>query len=184
MGHIAGRALETGRLGRNINLRGFMKVMSKEQGALELSLMNAEQDAKPFESLLLEGLNAGIPAEIMTRLENVWKVTQRIAGEVIALGKIIVTCIFEFLRAHPGITVGIALGAAVGALSTGIPLLGPLLAPLVSKISIFYGAGLGAAYSDGVLTSDPIVAAISLANKFFELLREIFLAVSEYLQIV
>lgn len=162
--------------------QAVMDLMSKEQGALELTLLNAEYDRDRFETLMVEGLNRGIPAEIMTRLEGIWSASQKIAGEVVAIGKIVVSQIFAFLRAHPAITVGIALGAAVTSLCGGIPLFGVILAPLVGKLSMLYGAGVGAAFeSSGSLTSDPLVAAQGLAYKFYELLRNIFLAVTQYL---
>jgi len=78
---------------------------------------------------------------------------------------------------------GMAMGAAVAALVASVPFLGPLLAPLVTALSAIYGAGVGAALGDGEKTSDaanPMVAAITLAKKFMELLITIFQAVSAY----
>ena len=160
-----------------------MDLMSKEQGALELTLLNAEYDRDSFETVLVEGLNRGIPTEIMTRLKGIWAATRTISGEVVAVGKIIVSQIFTFLRAHPFITVGIALGAAITSLCASAPLFGTLLAPLVGKLTIPYFAGAGAAYeSTGDLVSDPLVAAQAFAYKFFELLRNVFVAVTQYLK--
>jgi hypothetical protein len=132
---------------------------------------------------LVEALALGVPVEIMTRLEAVWSATKRVAGEVIAIGKIIVSQILAFLKANSGISLGIALGAAVGVLMATIPIIGPLLAPLSAKISMLWGAGVGATFDAGLPSSDPLVAAMQLAHKFFELIRSIFVAVSEYLSI-
>ncbi len=157
-----------------------MHVLTKEQGAFELTLLNAEHAKAQFDDVLVEGLALGIPAEIMTRLELIWGTTKLIAGEVVAIGKIIVTQIVAFLRANPGIAIGVALGAAVGVLTAGIPFVGPLLAPLAASVSMFAGAAIGATFDAGAPSSDPLVAVVHLARKFFEVIQAIFLAIKDY----
>ncbi|MNR40060.1 hypothetical protein D3C85_1583190 [compost metagenome] len=116
----------------------------------------------------------------MTRLQGLWNLTKEIAGEVVAIGKIVVRKIFEFLKANPNLSIGIALGAAVGALISGIPFIGPLLAPLSAGLSMLYGAAVGSTLDQGVQSNDPFVAATLLARKFFELIQSIFLSIKEY----
>ena len=36
------------------------------------------------------------------------------AGEIIAIGRIVVQQIFDFLKANPKLTIGLAIGAAIG----------------------------------------------------------------------
>tara|TARA_B110000211_G_C13816526_1_gene437272 strand:- start:197 stop:655 length:459 start_codon:yes stop_codon:yes gene_type:complete len=146
----------------------------------ELTLLNAEHAREQFDDILVEGLALGIPAEIMTRLESLWTVTKAIAGEMIAIGKILVTQIFAFLRAHPGIAVGLLLGAAVGVLTAAVPFIGPLLAPIAASASMIAGAAIGATFDAGTPSSDPLVAMIQLAKAFFEFLQSIFQAVRDY----
>lgn len=157
-----------------------MQVLTREQGAFELTLLNAEHAQERFDDILVEGLALGIPAEIMTRLESLWSVTKTIAGEVVAIGRILVTQIFAFLKAHPGIAIGMALGAAIGALTAGIPFIGPLLAPIAAGASMLAGAAIGATFDAGAPTSDPLVAVLQLARKFFEFLQSVFLAIRDY----
>lgn len=157
-----------------------MQVLTREQGVFELTLLNAEHAREQFDDILVEGLALGIPAEIMTRLEALWTVTKAIAGEVIAIGRILVTQIFAFLRAHPGIAIGVVLGAAVGALTAGVPFIGPLLAPIAASASMLAGAAIGATFDAGAPSSDPLMAMIQLARAFFEFLQSIFLAVRDY----
>ncbi|MER0561913.1 hypothetical protein AAA518_10290 [Pseudomonas aeruginosa] len=157
-----------------------MTELTKERGMFELTLLNAEVSREQLDDVLVMGLNRGIPPEIMTRLESMWGVTRMIAGEIVAIGKIVVVKIFEFLKANPNLTIGIALGAAVGTLIAGIPLLGALLAPLSTVLSMLYGAAVGATIDAGGIPSDPYVAADHLAKKFFELIQEIFLSVKGY----
>ena len=153
---------------------------TQEQGMFELSMLNAETSYAEFEEVIIEGIKRGIPTEILTRLKDLWEVSKEVAGEVVAIGKIIVMAIIDFMKANPMITVGLILGAALSTLVLGIPLLGPLLLPLTMGVSALYGAGVGAAMQGGDYSGSPISAAIALAKKFFELLRMILMAVSDY----
>ena len=154
--------------------------LSPEQALFELSMLNAEKLQIEFEEVVIEGMKRGIPAEILTRLKDLWEATQDIAGEIIAIGKIIVLAIIDFLKANPTLLAGVALGAAVSSLVLAIPFLGPLLLPITMLLSTIYGAGVGAAMQEGDYSASPITAAIALANKFFELLRLILKGISQY----
>lgn len=158
-----------------------MQAFTKEQGLFELTLLNAELSNEQFDDLVVMGVSQGIPAEILTRLQSIWSFTKEVAGEVVAIGKIVVQKIFAFLKANPNLSIGLALGAALGALVTGIPFLGPLLAPLSTSLSMLYGAAVGATLDAGGIPSDPFVAAMHLASKFFELLKDILLSIKDYL---
>lgn len=157
-----------------------MHALTEEQGLFELTLLNAEISHEQFDDFIVVGLSRGIPAEIITRLKNLWDFTKCIAGEVVAIGKIIVQKIFAFLKANPSLTIGIALGAALGALIAGIPFLGPLLAPLSTTLSMLYGAAVGATMDAGETSSDPFVAAVHLAKRFFEMLQAIMLSIKDH----
>ncbi|MCB1954125.1 MAG: hypothetical protein KDG55_00530 [Rhodocyclaceae bacterium] len=157
-----------------------LRTFNPEQGLFELTLMNGEISSSRFDDFVIDGINMGIPSEIMMRLKALWEKTKVVAGEVIAIGRIIVQQIFNFLKANPKLTIGLAIGAAVAALVAGIPILGPILAPVSTAISTLYGAGVGAAMGEGDYSGSPYTAAITLAHKFFELLQSILIAVSEY----
>lgn len=154
--------------------------ITPEQGLFELSLMNAETSGSSFEDVVLDGINRGIPPEILTRLKELWDITKVVAGEIVAVGKIIVKSIIDFIKINPELTIGAALGASVSVLIAGIPFIGPILAPLSLIIATVYGAAVGATASYGNLSSDPVKGAFSLANKFFELLKMIFNAIVTY----
>ena len=76
-------------------------------------------------------------------------------------------------------TVGIAIGAAVTFLVASVPFVGPILAPYIAILAPMYGAGAGAAMDAGSDPTSPIAVAISLASKFFELLKNIFAAIAQ-----
>lgn len=49
--------------------------LTPEQGLFELTLLNAENAGSNFEDVILEGINRGIPPEILTRLKELWERT-------------------------------------------------------------------------------------------------------------
>ena len=157
-----------------------MPPLQPKQALLELTLLNAESSNVEFDDAMIASLKRGIPPELLTRLSELWTQTKVVAGEVIAVGKIIVGKIIEFLLANPKITLGIAVGAVLSALVAGIPFIGPMLAPLATTISMLYGAGVGAAMQKGDYSGSPVSAAIELAHKFFDLLIRVFDGVSAY----
>lgn len=154
--------------------------LPSEVALFELSMLNAERIQSEFDDVVVEGVKRGIPLEILTRLKDIWEATQDIAGEIIAIGKIIVMAIIDFFKANPTLTSGMALGAAVSSLVLMIPVIGPLLLPLTTLVASVYGAGVGAAMQEGDYSASPITAAIALANKFFEMLIKILRGISEY----
>ena len=160
---------------------GMTQVLKPEQAMFELMLMNAEASSAQFDDVAVEALHRGIPPELVTRFKELWEQTKFVAGEVVAIGKIIVMQIIEFLKQNPKLTVGMALGAAVSALVGGVPLIGPLLQPQATLIASLYGAGVGAAMAKGDYSDSPMSAAIALAEKFFELLKSILNSVADRL---
>jgi hypothetical protein len=157
--------------------------MTPQEALLEMTLADAEAASEKFDDLLVEGINRGIPPEVMTRLSEIWEQTRIVAGHVVNIGKIIVLKIFEFLKANPHLTVGAALGAAVAVLvASAIPFLGALIAPLAAVVAGLYGAGIAAARAQGVVTDSPLQAGIALAQAFFEMLLLILDGVTEYIK--
>lgn len=157
--------------------------LTPEQALMELTLLNAESSDTSFEDLFVAGIGQGLPPEVLTRLKDLWDRTRVVGGEIVAIGRIIVQKIFEFLQANRNLAVGFAMGAAVGALVGGIPIIGPLLAPLSILLAGLYGAGTFAATEKGCYSGSPVTAMIVLAEKFFELLKAIFNGVTQYLNL-
>ncbi len=134
--------------------------LNSEQAMLEFTLLNAETTGQSFDDVVLEGLQRGLPPELLTRMKSLWEMTKQIGGEVIEVGKIIVMKIIEFLKANPKLAASLAIGAAVYLLAHAIPVIGPLL------------AAVAAIYAFGTLSS--LDDVINLAKEFFALLVEIF----------
>ncbi|PWG03529.1 hypothetical protein [Sphingosinicella humi] len=154
--------------------------MPPEQALLELTILNAEAHDHRFEEIMIPLLDRGVPPEVLTRLSELWEHTKAVAGEIVAVGKIIVRAVVDFLIANPKLTIGLALGAALASLIASIPFLGPILAPLSTWMSVAYGGAVGALMDAGDYSGAIYPAAITLASKFFELLAAIFNGVQAY----
>lgn len=154
--------------------------MTPQRGLFEVTMMNAQASLLTFDEVVIDAVNRGVPPELITRLQGLWEQTKVIAGEVIAIGRIIVNEIVGFLRQHPKIALGLALGAAVTALISGIPFIGPLLQPLSAWLGTVYAAGVGAAMEVGDYSGSPYTAVIELASRCFELIVQIFRSVMAY----
>lgn len=157
----------------------IVKSFTPSAAMLELSMMNADVTNQNFDDVIIEALNRGVPPEVVTRLQGIWTTTKKIGNEVIAIGKIIIKEIIRFLKENTKMTVGIAIGAAVTFLVASVPFVGPILAPYIAILAPMYGAGAGAAMDAGSDPTSPIAVAISLASKFFELLKNIFAAIAQ-----
>lgn len=142
--------------------------LSSELATLELTLLNAESSGQDFDDFVMEGLEGGVSPEILTRMKDLWEKTKEIGGEMIAVGKIIVIKIIEFLKANPKLAASLAIGAAVYLLAHAIPFIGPMLAPLLAVITTVFAFGK-------LSTFDEVVAT---AKAFFQLLVDIFNAVA------
>jgi hypothetical protein len=142
--------------------------LNSEQSMLEFTLLNAETTGQSFDDVVLDGMQRGIPPEMLTRMKSLWEQTKQIGNEVIEVGKIIVMKIIEFLKANPKLAASLAIGAAVYLLAHAIPFIGPLLAPLLAAVA--------AIYAFGTLTS--LDDVIKMAKEFFALIVSIFNAVA------
>lgn len=154
-----------------------MAAITSQEALLDISIMNAEASNTSFTDIFIQLSNEGLPAEVITRMEGIWKTTKVISGEVIQIGKIIVLKIFEFIKANIGLALGLAIGAAISAMVGMIPFIGPWLQHLVEPLLLSLSAFMGYTVETG---DSPFEAAITLAKNFFKLLAETFNAIQEY----
>ena len=157
-----------------------MQALTKEQGLFELTLLNSEITQDRFDDLVVDGIDRGIPPELITRLQDLWGYTKVVAGEIVCVGKILVIKIFDFIKANRHLSIGLAVCAALAVLVAGVPFFGPMLAPLVATVAMIYGAAKGTARDSGNGAMGLYDSVHLLAEKFFELLGIIFFSVREY----
>lgn len=144
--------------------------IDSNKAMLELTLLNAETSGSTFDEFILSGLARDIPPEILTRMKDLWDKTKQVGDEVIAIGKIIVLKIIDFLKKHPKLAASLAIGAAVYVLSNGVPVIGHFLAPLLATLTTL---GIYA-------TSTTLDETIQLAKDFFSMLVGIFNALADH----
>ncbi len=152
---------------------------SLSQANLKLAIMQADADATSSSDLYVNLQQLGLPSELTMRLYDLGKQTRKIGDRVVSIGKIIVTKIIEFIKAHPNLFIGAALGAAVGLLVNSIPFLGPVLSPLVTLITMTFGSVIGHRMDKGQMGTevgivDTTENVIEIARDFFQFLIDTF----------
>ncbi|WP_201486766.1 hypothetical protein [Pseudomonas sp. OF001] len=155
--------------------------LTEKQALIRVSMLNAEVIDANFEEVMVSRICSGWPPELLTRLEGLWGVTKKIAGESVAIGKIILMKVFEFVESNPKVFVGAAVGAAFSVLVSGIPFLGAIIAPYVAAIGALTGAAAGAAMQNPKADGSIESGLITLAENFFGLFFAIFKAIKIHL---
>lgn len=154
--------------------------ISVNEAKLELTLLNSNVLDLDHIDVITRFTNAGLPSEIIFRLEELWEKTKIVGGKIIHIGKIIIMEILKFIEKNPGLAIGVALGATIGALVNLVPYLGPLLSPITIAIGGLLGGAIGSRLDRGKKPvnwiEDISQEAIVLAKQFFKLLAAIFVA--------
>jgi len=150
------------------------------QAKIELLLLQAGVSTIDEIDIVTRLTNAGLPQEVVTRVSELWKVTQEIGGQTVELGKVLLTEILKFVDENQHLAIGVAMGAAVGSLINLVPFFGSMLAPLFIAIGAFIGGVAGARIDRGGEPGDSLLGiaqeVIIVANKFFQFLVSIFKA--------
>jgi hypothetical protein len=122
------------------DMQSQVETLSPAQAQLKLALLNAEAAAVKSSDVYLELQAFDLPPEVTSRLHDLLQVTKPIGGKVIAVGKVVLLQILEFIKQHPflvtSLGAGAVIGTAVAGLITSIPLLGAVLAPLAAALGI------------------------------------------------
>ncbi|MBE9188059.1 DUF2273 domain-containing protein [Microcoleus sp. LEGE 07076] len=155
--------------------------LSLPQANLKMALWQVDADSMSSSELYVWLNDSGLPHEVTIRLHELASYTKKAGNKVLAVGKIVLIQIIEFVKAHPNLATGIALGAAVGLLASSVPFIGPVLAPLAAVLGITVGAIAGHRLDQGYRQVDGIVGVtqdfIQIARLFFQLLIDVFNAV-------
>lgn len=155
------------------------------QAKIEIALMDGKANSIDRTDVFVRFTNAGIPAEIIFRLEELWDATKLVGKKIVHIGRIVVLEIVRFIEENPKFAIGVALGAAVGSLTSLVPFVGYLLAPVSVAVGAFVGGIAGARLERGQKPGDGMVGfaqeVIILADKFFSLLASIFNALKQEL---
>ncbi len=127
---------------------------SRSQARLKLTILSKQAEAKSYYDFYSQMKAFRLPDDVVECLENILKVTSKVAGKTIAIGKLVVLQLLEYVAQHPlqvaGLTVGIgaayaltvgptyALGVGLNALFTLIPELAKwkVIGSLLSKLAL------------------------------------------------
>ena len=161
--------------------------MNKEstpaEALIELALLDGKSLSVDRTDIFVRFMNAGIPPEIIFRLEELWEATKIIGKKVAHIGRIVVLEILRFIEQNTNLAIGVALGAAVASLIGLVPFIGYLLAPISVAVGAFIGGMAGARLDRGEKPGNGAMGLaqeiIILANKFFSLLASIFNALKQ-----
>ena len=147
----------------------------------ELILLDAEARRTSVHTFYDRLLELGTPPEIVYRLAGLCRFTRRVGRRLVAVGKIILLKIVEFLARHPGLCIGAAIGAALTMFAAQVPFLGPIIWPIAGIILIPFGMGVGHAIDTGRIDDPLLTNVIRAAREFFaaivDTLRTAFLLV-------
>jgi hypothetical protein len=157
--------------------------LSKSAAILEMFELNSDTSDLDWADVVTLLHSRGAHLELITRLQELWEKTKIIAGEVVNVGRIIVMKIWEFIKSNPNLVLGVVIGAALGALVNLIPFIGAFLAPIAMAIGTTMGA-LAGHRLDKIADGETVTGAvfediITLAKRFFQLLADIFNALSD-----
>jgi hypothetical protein len=160
-------------------------VLTRAQAELELDLLGLETEEVEDGTFFAELRSLKLPREVAIRLEALAGVTRKVGGKLIAIGKIIILKLIEFVQQHPNLATGMALGAALSVLITGIPVLGPVLAPVALALGVVVGGIAGHGVDKGMTSPVEVIAIaqgiIEIARDFFAWLISLFSAIANEL---
>ena len=154
------------------------KIILPAQANLKMALWQVEADSLTSSDLYAWLVDSGLPYEVTIRLHELATYTKKSGNKVLAVGKILLIKIIEFVKAHPNLAMGVALGAAVGLLVNSVPVLGSVLAPLATALGITIGAIAGHRLDKGKEVNHGIIGVaqdiIEITRAFFQLLIDVF----------
>lgn len=155
--------------------------VSPAQANLKMALWQVDADSMSSTELYAWLVDSGLPHEVNIRLHELITYTKKVGSKVIAVGKIVLIKILEFVKTHPNLAMGVALGAAVGLLVNSVPVLGSVLAPLATVLGITIGAIAGHRLDKGKEVNEGIIGVaqdiIEIAREFFKLFIAVFNAI-------
>jgi hypothetical protein len=144
--------------------------LSPSQARLKLMILNKHAEVKNSYELYSEMTNLGLPNEVIEVLSRILKVTSKVAGKVIAIGKIIVIKLLEYVSKHPfqvaGLVVGLsatyALGVALHGLFALVPALvkWKIIGGLLSKLALLI-ANLCQTVFVPIMIATPVVGGVA-----------------------
>lgn len=91
---------------------------------------------------LIERTN--LSADMKSLLHDLTKITVKVGSTILAIGRKILTFVFDLLKAFPAMAFGVLVALVLTALVGAIPIMGAAVASFLSGILLLLGMGAGA----------------------------------------
>ena len=117
---------------------------------------------------LIERTN--LSADMKALLSDLARLTIKIGGKILAIGRKILTFIFDVVKLLPGITLGVLAAIVISSIIGAIPIIGAVLAAFLSPILLAAGISLGALKD---MTNDKLGEKLDKLIGSFSLLKEV-----------
>lgn len=85
-----------------------------------------------------------LSADMKALLHDLTKITVKVGSTILAIGRKILTFVFDLLKAFPAMAFGVLVALVLTALVGSIPIIGAALASVFSGILLLLGMGAGA----------------------------------------
>lgn len=85
-----------------------------------------------------------LSADVKALLSDLAKLTVRIGSKVLAIGRKVLSVVFDLIKAFPTVTLGILAALVITSLIASIPLFGGALAAVLSSLLLVMGVSAGA----------------------------------------
>lgn len=85
-----------------------------------------------------------LSADVKALLSDLAKITVKVGGKVLAIGRKILSVVFELVKAFPTVTLGILAALVITSLIGAIPIFGGVLAAALSSLLLVLGVSAGA----------------------------------------
>ena len=158
------------------------------EAVAKFNLMGLQSSSNSFSKIDMISFftNAGISQEVILRVQTLWEETKKMAGQVYAIGKIIIIKLIDFIKDNPAMAIGVAMGVGLGFVASSVPFIGFLIAPLVTAISVTIGAFRGHRIDRLIKGEDVhnsiIDDAFSIAKTFWAFFSDIFETLKQYFE--
>lgn len=109
-------------------------------------------------------------ADMKSLLADLAKVTVKVAGKILSIGRKILTFVFDVIKVIPTITLGVLAAIVISTLIASIPFLGGFLAAILTPILLASGVGVGALKD---FSNDKLEARLDSLVDSFSSLKEV-----------
>jgi hypothetical protein len=111
-----------------------------------------------------------LSADLKALLSDIVKVTVKIGGKVLAIGRKILTFILDLVKTFPAVAMGTIAALVITAIVGAVPLFGPALATFLGPILLAIGVTAGALKD---FTNDKLQERITALVDSFRMLVEV-----------